>query len=240
MRKKFCNNFLSQIVEFIEIFLYIFNTTDLILVVVFVAQLFLPDIVEDKNKIFYPGLNCYNTIMKLFSDPLIIVAIVIGTISLVLVILLVQYYKKLKDQKVISDVMKMTDDRTNGYETKRDRQEPSPAPPPSPSINTDIIIAQLNELSSQISSLNSHTKELTEIVKTLSETQLQMQNQPQQIADGGGLAEKQLEKLVKVLQQVETIVMASSKFTQVSTQTLSQVNAKLDNISKILNTILQQ
>lgn len=240
MRKKFCNNFLSQIVEFIEIFLYIFNTTDLILAVVFVAQLFLPDIVEDKNKIFYPGLNWYNTIMKLFSDPLIIVAIVIGTISLVLVILLVQYYRKLKDQKVISDVMKMTDDRTNGYETKRDRQEPSPAPPPSPSINTDIIIAQLNELSSQISSLNSHTKELTEIVKTLSGTQLQMQNQPQQVADGGGLAEKQLEKLVKVLQQVETIVMASAKFTQVSTQTLSQVNAKLDNISKILNTILQQ
>jgi len=184
----------------------------------------------------------------IFSDPLLVVAAVIGLMSLVLVFLLIEYYKKLKDSQFINEVVSVSD-KSNKKEvvsnTKPEQQTVVSEEPketcsaPNTNIsqtsninNSDIILAQINELANQINSINENFKDLSSVVKNLSATTTQ----------NSGLTEKHIEKLLTVLQNIETIVSSQSKTNSVNenNETITEINAKLDNILKILSAILQQ
>ncbi|MFQ3676186.1 MAG: hypothetical protein SNJ64_06585 [Endomicrobiia bacterium] len=176
----------------------------------------------------------------LFSDPLLVVAVVIGIMSLVLVFLLIEYYKKLKDTQFVSEVMKVSDKKEPEPKVNTVQQIPV-AEQTEQKINTpetininnsDIVLAQINELANQINSINDNFKDLSAVVKNLSATTTQ----------NTGLTEKHIEKLLTALQNIETIITSQikSNSTNADKETLEEINAKLDNILKILSAILQQ
>lgn len=177
----------------------------------------------------------------LFSDPLLVVAAVIGIMSLVLVFLLIEYYKKLKDTQFVSEVMNVSEKKESVSKTSSAQQisvsdQPEQKPDgrdkiETPNINnSDIVLAQLNELANQINSINNNFKDLNIVIKNLSSATPQ----------NTGLTEKHIEKLLTTLQHIETIVSSQPKSTNDDKESLAEINAKLDNILKILSAILQQ
>jgi len=88
----------------------------------------------------------------------------------------------------------------------------------------------LNEMSKQINLVNNHIKDLSSIVKNL-------QNKP---ATESVISEEIVTKLVNILHQLETQISSFQKSTQSSTSSIEEINKKLDNLLKLLSTILQQ
>jgi molecular chaperone GrpE (heat shock protein) len=182
--------------------------------------------------------------MNIFSDPLLVVAVVIGIISLILVFLLIEYYKKLKEVQFVNEVINSTQKTEN---KKTDTSLTSPQEPQQPLVekqnlpisqpgnninNSDIVLAQIAELANQINSINDNLKELNTIIKNLSSTTNQ----------NIGLTEKQTEKLVTSLQNIESFISSKEKtgIENVNKEVLEEINTKLDNILKVLTAILQQ
>lgn len=168
----------------------------------------------------------------IISDPLTIIVIFTGIIALILSVVFIEYYKKLKDQQVISEVMEVTSRPRKITESKKDRtyeeKRSFDRKTELSKDNYDILIAQVNELVSQMSVLNKNITELTNFIKSLPKTSL-----------SGN--EEQIEKLVTTLSQVEN-VLAATKFSKedIKEGVFEEINVKLDNILKILSTILQQ
>lgn len=186
---------------------------------------------------FFIELNNMN---NFFSDPLTIVAAVVGVISLVLVFLLLEYYRKSRDTQFVNEVLKTKEKKDEITESVVKETNQSFTPPLQKEqpittniANSDIIIAQINELTNQVNAISANFKDLSEVIKSLSASTNQ----------NTGLTEKHIEKLLSVLHNLESIVTNQSKPNTehiADKESLAEINAKLDNILKILSAILQQ
>jgi phosphate uptake regulator len=179
-----------------------------------------------------------NIITEIISkDPLLMIAIVISIISLIFIIILVNFYKKIKEQQMISQIISSSEEQKSVQVKKQKPAEEGRKPVVSAtaeqkvsSQDLDIVIAQLNEMSKQINLVNNHVKDLSSIVKNL-------QNKP---ATESVISEEIVTKLVNILHQLETQISSFQKSTQSSTSSVEEINKKLDNLLKLLSTILQQ
>lgn len=171
----------------------------------------------------------------LLKDPLLLVAVIIGVVSFILIFLLIEYYKKFKDYEFVNEVIKVSKKKSH----KENEEQRSTTLPdksleriPEKNLNTsDIIAAQINELTNQINNINTNIKDLSEMIKNLSTITTQ----------NSSLSEQHTEKLISILQKMESLI--SSKYKDSSNsdnETILEINTKLDNILKILTAILQQ
>ncbi len=177
-------------------------------------------------------------ISTIFSkDPLIVISFVIAIISFIFIVILSYYYKRLKEEQLISEVISSTEKLADVPSKKKDKTVSEKLLPETPEKKSmvlsdiDLVIAQLNELSTQVNSLNNYVKELTNIVKSLQQKQTQ------------DLTEQEMptfSKLVNVLQDIQSYLTSLQQSTRDSFSTISEVNKKLDNLINLLSSILQQ
>ncbi len=168
------------------------------------------------------------------KDPLLMIAIVISIISLIFIIILVNYYKKIKEQQIISQIISLPEEQKTVEVRKQKLAEQVSKPVVSEQrVSTqdlDIIIAQLNEVTKQINLVNNHIKDLSSVVKNL-------QNKS---VNESVMSEQTITKLVNILNQFEVQLASFQKSTQSSSSSIEEINKKLDNLLKLLSTILQQ
>jgi|GEM_PF-1542091 len=168
------------------------------------------------------------------KDPLLMIAIVISIISLIFIIILVNYYKKIKEQQIISQIISLPEEQKTVEVRKQKLAEQVSKPVVSEQrVSTqdlDIIIAQLNEVTKQINLVNNHIKDLSSVVKNL-------QNKS---VNESVMSEQTITKLVNILNQFEVQLASFQKSTQSSSLSIEEINKKLDNLLKLLSTILQQ
>lgn len=178
-----------------------------------------------------------DTVTEIISkDPLLMITIIISIISLVFIIILVNYYKKIKEQQIISQIISSSEEQKTTQEKKQKPVEQINKPVVSADgqkglqQDIDIVIAQLNEVTKQINLINNHIKDLSSIVKNL-------QDKP---ISESVISEETITKLVNILHQLETQIGTFQKSTQSSTSSIEEINKKVDNLLKLLSTILQQ
>ncbi len=181
-----------------------------------------------------------------FKDPLITFAAIISIISLIFIILLSYYYKKLKDQEVISEIISTEIEKEKPSLSEKKSQKFSSQQQDFSNIqsskkvvitepivygqNSEIIIAQLNELSKQINMLNNCIKEITAIVNSI-----------QKSCETKNFSDDTINKLISLSEQVHNDINSLKESTSVSiNQTIAEINHKLDNLLKLLSTLLQQ
>ncbi len=151
------------------------------------------------------------------SDWTIFVPLFICFISLALVIILSIQLKNLKQQELIEELTNERDTMKSGPDRLK--------------VGTDrysyeILTAEITELLNQINSLNTNIKELTKLIKSIPEIK-------------SDSISSQIDKLNETLQQVKTVLSSSEKPFLPSEDVLTEINVKLDNILKILSTLLK-
>lgn len=183
-------------------------------------------------------------ITELFNkDPLIVIASIVALLSLILIIILSAYYKKLKEQQTLSEIISeqenveieekpKTKDRqlkpTSVYsETKPTTQKISPQ-------DSEIIIAQLKELSTQINSLNNYIKEVSSIIKSLQNLKLP------ETESAAPIKEETIAKLITALDKIINDLGSLQQISQISSNNITEISKKIDNLTTLLSTILQQ
>ncbi len=175
-----------------------------------------------------------NTIIELLSkDLLLLISVIISIVSFVFILILAGYYRKVKEQQIISQIISSSEKEVQT--TKKGLIETDK---PLGTVEQqrvsyqdfDIIVAQLNEIAKQINLINDHVKELSNTIKNLQEKSLGEE----------GVQEETIAKLVNVLHQVEAQLSSFQQFTQSSLSSLEEINKKLDNLLRLLSTILQQ
>lgn len=171
--------------------------------------------------------------LNLFSDPLITIAIVITCISSILLVILGFYYKKIKDQQIISEVVS---ENTSVREKQNQKTfEEIPNKPIKQIISQqdyEIILAQLNELSSQMNNLTGYVKEISSIISSFKEKVDNNKNYP--------ISVEVIPNLIKVLENLQIEITNLKSKTENSFSSFEEINKKLDNLLKLLSTILQQ
>ncbi|MCS7227675.1 MAG: hypothetical protein NZ839_01770 [Endomicrobia bacterium] len=174
------------------------------------------------------------------KDPLILLAAFISLISFIFIIILSYYYRKLKEEKTISEIVSSVEEpvvseKTPKKKTKIEYGSAVSSQDVKKNVTEDIelVIAQINELSNQVGSLNNHIKEITSMLKNI-------QQKPQDILPEPVLSEETITKLIDVLQKVQIDLTSLLETTKNSSTSISEVNKKLDNLLKLISTILQQ
>jgi len=175
-----------------------------------------------------------NMIIELLSkDLVLLISVVISIVSFVFILILAGYYRKVKEQQIISQIISSSE-----KEVQTTKKVPIETGKPVSTAEQqkisyqdfDIIVAQLNEIAKQINLINNHVKELSNTIKNLQDKSLGEE----------GIQEETIAKLVNVLHQVETQLNSFQQFTQSSSSSLEEINKKLDNLLRLLSTILQQ
>jgi len=165
-----------------------------------------------------------------FKDPLFAISIIIAVISLVFILILSYYYKKLREQKIISEIVSEPSQEKHSKQQKSiiesTHAKPGLASTPKSEQSYEIISAQLSELFNQINSLNNYIKEIHSII---SNSQKSTQNN--ELLENIG-------KLLPLLEQIQTDVKMLSQLRSASS--VEEINNKLDNLLKLLSTLLQQ
>lgn len=174
------------------------------------------------------------------KDPLILISAGISILSLIFIIILSYYYKKIKEEQTISEIVSSVEEpkitsRRKEEKISREKVTYTPDIGQKKDVLSDIevVIAQINELTTQVNSLNNYIKEISSVVKTLQ----QKQKEP---SVDLSLSEETIAKLINVLQKVQTDLTSLLEASQNSSTTVSEVNKKLDNLLKLISTILQQ
>ncbi|MFN3550314.1 MAG: hypothetical protein ACK4WJ_00660 [Endomicrobiia bacterium] len=190
-------------------------------------------------------MNLLESILS-FQDPLLTFTAIISVISLIFIAVLSYYYKKLKDQEVISEIISTEVEKENSSPTETKLQKFSSEQhnlssfQPTKKVvkteqsvyeqNYEIIMAQISELSNQINSLNNYIKEIASVI-----------NNVQKSSDTKDFSEETIKKLISSLEKVHNDINLLMKSNSVSTtQTIDEINNKLDNLLKLLSTLLQQ
>ncbi len=176
------------------------------------------------------------------KDLITAVALGIAFLSFVLILVLSYLYKKIREQEIIEEVVKSTPKKEQKDIKKPDDEEmsnnistslPRPSLEKFTSQDAEIIIAQLKELSSQISSFNNYIQELSNTVNSLKNLQ--------GLSNGADSnLETILVKFVNTLQELDKNINYIKQTNQNYNDAISEINKKLDNLLKILSTILQQ
>lgn len=179
-----------------------------------------------------------NFISFLTKDPIVTIAAAVCFGSVILIFILINLYNKIREQQIISEAISVTETQAEkkklktisssmaGTEqTKQVSQKPS-------SYEVDLILAQLNELSSQINAINAHIKQITDKVLITKDTQ--------SLTGSETNFESKLEKLIQDLKNLESKVESIKQVDKTSAEIVTQINNKLDNLLKLLSTILQQ
>lgn len=173
------------------------------------------------------------------KDPITVIALIIAFVSLLLILVLAYYYKKIREQEIIDEVVNLSSKKESKEKKLENNISESTISESSvvstgtlTTHNAEIIIAQLKEISSQISSLNSYIQELSVLINSLKNLQ--------SLAPNNNL-ESILIKFVNTLQELDkNLNFIKTQITQNYNDALSEVNKKLDNLVKLLSTILQQ
>ncbi|MCS7231080.1 MAG: hypothetical protein RMJ67_02935 [Elusimicrobiota bacterium] len=174
---------------------------------------------------------------NLFSDPLITISIIIASVSTFLIIVLGYYYKRLKEKQII--------DETFQAEQVKEKKQPKSSSEESnftdkfskPAIsqqNYEIIIAHLNELSSQLNNLTSYVKDLNSVVNSFKNTKVSDE------VEGYSISPDIISRLINTLEKLQQEISNLKNKTENSSSSLEEINIKLDNLLKLLSTILQQ
>jgi uncharacterized membrane-anchored protein YjiN (DUF445 family) len=160
------------------------------------------------------------------KDPILLISIVIAVVALVLILILSYYYKKLRDQKIISEIVTEPShqEKKSSIESKPAKSEISSSS--KSEQNYEVVVAQLNELLAQVRSLNSYVKEIYTMIENL-----QKSPQNDEILEN-------VNKSLFLLEQIQTDIRSLSQLK--STVSFSEINSKLDNLLKLLSTLLQQ
>lgn len=178
-----------------------------------------------------------NNIINFFiKDPILTIAGIISAASLILIFILSYLYKKIKDEQRISEIVSTVESQTPPKLKKKSESSPVEVQPVKTTQQKvtyqdfDLIVAQLSELSSQVNNLNKHVQEISKIISTLKETQ------PAGTAEG--LSENTIVKLVDTIEKL--VIEINSLRAIGATAEIKEINNKLDNLLKLLSTILQQ
>jgi hypothetical protein len=175
-----------------------------------------------------------NIIDIILKDTLLLVTLIISIFSLILILVLAAYYKKIKEQQMISQIISSSEKQESELpKKKKDSEEIVRPNVPEQKISqqdVDIFIAQLNEVTKQINLVNNHIKEMSNIIKSL---------QTKPISENM-ISEEVLTKLVNALNQLETQISSFQKLNQTTVSSIEEINKKIDNLVKLLSTILQQ
>lgn len=173
-------------------------------------------------------------LLNLFSDPLITIAVIITCVSSILVVILGLYYKRLKEQQIISEVISESAPGKEKQPKKTSEELPNKLTKQAISQQDyEIILAQLNELASQMSSLTGYVKEMSSIISTFKATELS-NNKDYPISP------EVISNLVNVLEKLQIEISNLKNKAENSFSSLEEINTKLDNLVKLLSTILQQ
>ncbi|MEN3013638.1 MAG: hypothetical protein ABDH23_03365 [Endomicrobiia bacterium] len=166
---------------------------------------------------------------EIISDPLITIAIIIASVSTFLVVILGYYYKKIKEQQIIYEV-------TKKHPIQKEKQQKLQEETSKTIISHqeyELIISQLNELSSQINNLTGHIKELSAVFSFLKDNEISS-------SEEFSLTPDVISKLVSVLEKIQTDMNNLKTKTENSISSIEEIKVKLDNLLKLLSTILQQ
>lgn len=178
-----------------------------------------------------------NDIINFFiKDPILTIAGVISAVSLILIFILSYLYKKIKDEQRISEIVSTVESQAPPKPKKKSEPTPAEVQPAKttqqkvPYQDFDLIVAQLSELSSQVNNLNKHVQEISKIISTIKETQ--------SAGTAEGISENTIVQLVNTIEKLNTEIN-SLRSTGTAAE-IKEINNKLDNLLKLLSTILQQ
>lgn len=172
---------------------------------------------------------------SLFSDPLITIAAIITAVSSILVVILGIYYKRLKEQQIISEVTSESDSAIEEKRSKESCEEVSSKLTKhtiSPQ-DYEIILAQLSEISSQLNNLAGYVKEMSSVISTFKVTEF---------SDNKDflISSDVISNLISVLERLQIEMSNLKGKVENFFSSLGEINTKLDNLLKLLSTILQQ
>lgn len=177
-----------------------------------------------------------NEIINFFiKDPIVAVAGVISVVSLILIAILSFLYKRLRDEQRISEIVSAVEAQP---QVKKRTKPATVEPQVEGQIfqqkisyqDIDLVVAQLSELTSQINNLNKHIQEISKTISALKESKSS--------DTGEGVSESTLVKLIGIVEKLTAEI--NSLKTVGTTSEIKEINSKLDNLLKLLSTILQQ
>ncbi|MCS7151828.1 MAG: hypothetical protein NZ928_05540 [Endomicrobia bacterium] len=178
-----------------------------------------------------------NFISFLIKDPIVAIAAIICVVAIILIFVLINLYNKLKEQQIISEAVSAVETQTLKKKSKvtsapvGTEQIKTPSQRSSP-YEIDLILAQLSEISTQINAINDRVKQISDKVLITKDVQ--------SLAGGETSFEDTIKKVIQDLQNLKSEVESIKQIDKNSAEIVTQVNNKLDNLLKLLSTILQQ